>query len=800
MMVRYTLRAALLASTCALPLAAHAQASGEASGEAVSFSNQAEVGGFWQSQNSYKFGRFTGSVDKGGYAIGNLSVRGRDPYDSGNTRYWELEGRNLGLQSRSLYGRYGFLGSWDARIFYDGIPYYDNSTFQTIYDTSGKGTINGGIPSASVFTSDPNYRVSAAGLNNAYTLAPDLRSQLNTQGLSTKRDIVGGSFNYIINQFWSANAGLTHEHKEGTRENALMFGGATHLNTLRYCNPTGTVTGCSAPTSSSIADTFAFPQPVNYDTDRYDARLAFTAPRLQGEIGYSFFNFTDNNTSFNAIDPFPYVGAIGNLPSGIVRAAYALPPSSSEHQVRGSLGYDLTPTTRINANLSYAMQLQDAGLAAVSNNSNPGYNALDLAQLARNPSSADAREQNIFANAAIISKPMPRLDLKASYTFDDRHDMTPRNTWFYAARDATSAATPTTSLSSVLNNPLSFTSNTAKAEAGYRLLPSTKLTLGYMFQQKDTNTAFFRQSRENAGTAKLRSALMPGLEGSLAYTHSVRYEDSAWNRDLSGNQYGTIPYFEAPRTRDQVKGDLSMEASRDLFLGLNAKWTNDHYPLSVFPCTPGGGNTVCPGTPAYQVLEGSGLRNSHDILVGPDLTFTPGKNLATHFFYTYQRIFRDNRSVDTINPLLATSVGSTPYYKNQVTDETHTVGVSSDLQVTPKLKVGANYNFSYGDTTYNIFDGNTAGYFLTSGANLNFAILPLPDNKSQLHSISLHGEYQFQPNMSLWVGYQFERFIYNDVAYTIPATGFDFGNALTPGEINPSYSIHVIGAAVRVKW
>lgn len=81
---------------------------------------------------------------------------------------------------------------------------------------------------------------------------------------------------------------------------------------------------------------------------------------------------------------------------------------------------------------------------------------------------------------------------------------------------------------------------------------------------------------------------------------------------------------------------------------------------------------------------------------------------------------------------------------------------------------------------------------------LLYNIVPLPDVKSILNSISVHAEWAFRSNMSLWVGYTYQRFISNDWLNAVPSTFY--GNGPLSGGANPSYSVHVIGAAVRYKW
>jgi len=67
-------------------------------------------------------------------------------------------------------------------------------------------------------------------------------------------------------------------------------------------------------------------------------------------------------------------------------------------------------------------------------------------------------------------------------------------------------------------------------------------------------------------------------------------------------------------------------------------------------------------------------------------------------------------------------------------------------------------------------------------------------------STPLNGEYQFLPNTSLWFGYTYERFIYSDYAISASSNPIQYGNALLPGNGNPSYNVHVIGTALRLKF
>ena len=52
----------------------------------------------------------------------------------------------------------------------------------------------------------------------------------------------------------------------------------------------------------------------------------------------------------------------------------------------------------------------------------------------------------------------------------------------------------------------------------------------------------------------------------------------------------------------------------------------------------------------------------------------------------------------------------------------------------------------------------------------------------------------------MWFGYTYERFIYSDYAISASSNPIQYGNALLPGNGNPSYNVHVIGTALRLKF
>lgn len=795
MNMRSTLRVAALASTCLVPLAVYAAdddfnltegAPAQAPAAVPVYNNSITAGVGYQSADSFKFGRYSGLTDKGAFGIGDIDAHGGDDWKSGGTQYYDLQGLNLPLTSRSFNLDFGRQGTYGVNLFYDGIPYYYSNHFQTIYDGSRTGALNGAPPSATPWF-------------NSAALGPFL----NTQQLKTQRDRVGGSLKYQPLSDWVITTGLTHEHKEGTQENSLLFG--TGKNAL--------LQGVVPPTSngnplSPQGNLVYFPQPIDYDTDRYDAKIAYNGQQLQGELGYTFSSFTDNIASFNAIDPFSSPtqanGNGNNLgpPGTTIQAAYSLPPSNTAHYIKGIAGYNLPWSTRIVGTFQYGMLFQNATYTPVTlSTRGPATIGNSVPFTGR-----DAKVQTFFGNLTITSRPLPRLDLKASYTVDDYDNDT--GTQRIIASYVDSASKFGGSLGTSIANPALLGNNfiystdnqTAKLEAGYRVLPQTKVTLGYTYKIINRKLSEVDHAHENAEFARVNSALPLGMNGSLGYEHSVRTGNN-YNELLPWsvlglaleNASGTRIFYEANRTRDEIKGRLSASPLDTVSVGFDSRFTNNHYSETLY-----------------------GLTNDYSIEAGPDVTYTPLPNLNLHAFYTYEQIYRGKNGqvlITANNGTTNVTIANTTWTQKS-TDSTHTLGLSGDWQALDNLRIGAGYNFAYGDVAYKLMDGlspaqiatgstpTTASVFAYNSyaALAPYVIQPFPDVKSQLHSFSLHGEYQFTPQMSLWVGYTFERFIYSDAGLAALSNPLQYGNALLSGDPNPSYAVHVVGAAMRFKF
>lgn len=783
MTIQGSLKAALAASVCFLPLHVLAQSSDDsfdvgdkpaAATAATAAGNWIEIGTDYRSAPSTYLGRFIGAVDPGFSAIGNFQFRGRDPWDSGETQYWDIQGNNLGYDDRSFMAKVGEQGRWGLSFSYDGIPYNATNIFESIWTRSGAlvpGVAPGGL--AITFNKIANAVTPlgypyAAGVTGPAIWQPVYVSSpanlLYNYRIGTQRDVFAGTGKWQWND-WTITGSIRHEHKTGYQANSLNITGT----------PSATSSSTAAPTTFTSALGY-FAQPIDYDTDRYDLLAAYGNERFQAQVGYTFSAFTDNLSVFNAANPYAFTGT--NFGTAVQMASmfapYVLPPSNMAHQVKVLLGYNVSPTTRLNANFAYGVQTQNAAYVMATGNA--------AATLSEPRSSLSGLVRTFFGNVALTTRPWPNLDFRLAYTIDERDNETPRNS--YREDHNTLATVPATTYQ---NLPFSFNHQTIVAEAGYRILPRTKITLTDTSEttyRSYANTSFVTA---NTVTAKIRSQVLDDVFMAVSYSHQDRdahnYANNLTWAQLGDNQHDPatfLMYFESSRVHDDAKVTVDYSPVNGVTATLLAKYSVDRYPDSAY-----------------------GLRNNHNLVVGPDVNWQVTPNLSAHAFYSFQQIYYEQNSVyESSTTAAPTASQFVVPWSAKSTDSVHNAGLSVDWKAIPDvLKISLDYNFSYGDTAYAlgdsiVFFGSTVTGSQITQANVNMQ--PLPDVTSMLNMLSIHGEYTIQPNITLLFGYAFEKFTYKDFANGVSPTAY--GNLLLPGTPNPADTVHVVGAGVRIRF
>jgi len=778
MSLQCTLRAVALASVSLLPLTALAQegdfgvedAPVKKETAAPDFNNQATVGLRYQSDSSALGNRFSGEQYKGLSGVGSFQLQDRDAWNSGGTTYFELQGKDLDINNHQLlpngYGefKYGQQGDWGVKVYIDDIRYLQSTNFHSLNTSDGAlrvaprsipsiglGTAAAGAATsspASAFTAttSPLLGATQAQIVQAQTALNRVYAGINANNspirVGTERTAIGAAGNWAGPEGWTFTAGLNHEHKEGTKENSFT---TNHTSNINY-----------------------FPEPVNYDTDRYSLAAAYSTKVIQGSLSYTYNKFTDNQAAFATQNPF-YAGT--TYAPGYTGTLYSLPPSSDAHQFKGQLGYNITPTTRLNTNLGYQLMLQNSA------------ETMAYSGAAANPnltSNTGGKVQDFFGNVALSSRPFSKVDLRASYTVDDRvNDTTrvfiPASGVMYTADTTNSSDTPITNL------PVSVLKQNLSLEGGYRIVPSTKLSVNYSLTDKQQDYSVTNHTRENSVGARVNSSLASDINAMFSVSHSVRTaaaynSNNAWvSSTYSDRNVANLGmYYLDARTRDEAKTHLSAGVTSDITVGVNGSFYYDHYPEAAY-----------------------GYSNDHGFTMGPDVTYSPNKALQAHLFYTFEEVFSDQNAITSTSTTAARTDWT---LGNQ--DTIHTVGFDTSWQVNDDLKLKFHENLSYGATQfqegYQIMGTLTNNYQLYPG---NLA-LSLPTSKTFTNGIGLNGEYKLTESLTLLGGYDFDMSLAKDYLYSQSAGSTANGNNVSSlgGDGNPTYRIQTVYTGVRVKW
>jgi MtrB/PioB family decaheme-associated outer membrane protein len=542
--------------------------------------------------------------------------------------------------------------------------------------------------------------------------------------------------------------------------------------------------GASAPAGGGTASLVYFPQPVDYDNERYEAMLAYSDTRLQSQFAYVYSKFTDHISSFQAQNPFNLSNSTANNGAAVPVSAisvYSTPPSNDSHQVKWTGGYNITPTTRLVANLGYTLSYQSDTLDPITLGQT-GANATAAQVAASNGALQNSVKQfsgenkDFFGNVNFTARPLDKTDFTAKYTMDDRQN--PQQILYAPSiQNDSFAATQWVAGNDRVHFslPYSFRNQVAKTEIGYRLLPETRVDAGYSFTQTNRTFVGSNSTREHTFYSDIRYRIMEGLHGNLGYAHSVRsgsdYDPTAAFKALgfttSFETAGFTPVFLANRERDEEKAGLSYDLSDDTILSLYGRHVTNNY------------NDLTYGRQRDDATE-----------IGPDISFSPLENATAHLYYNYEVISYDITNVAAVN-------GSVPIWSQNTWNSVHTVGADITWKPADKLTLKGDYTLSYGNTSYAFSE--TLQNLAVTTANAVYNLQPVPSDRSILNSFHLMAEYALTERVSIWGGYTLELFSGSDYLYNQPAASASYPNALLPGTANPSYSISVIGTSVRIK-
>lgn len=526
-------QAALL--TFAMVSGTRAADSGDASAkELTAPTNSVEAGAGYVTQDSVKFGQYNGLYNKGLFGIFNFDLSGGGSYASDDPTRWRIFGNSLGVDTRDVSAEFAKQGTFKIDFGFDQLHQIKSDTYQTPYLGAGSDMLT--LPTTWIKpylpqtgSSNLNFRALSptTGLAPAMVggvvtpptpaqqaivnniIATDLPDFHNVD-LGTKRTSYKGGFTYDVDRNWEFKVSAQHQTRDGLK--AL-----------------GSV-------SSQVGEFAAIlPYPVDESTDQYNVSLTYNVPKGFVQVAYYGSIYQNDIKSVTWQD-------VGNPTK---TATLGSAPSNDFHQILLTGGYNFTPTTKLVVDASYGRTTQDDGyLTTGQNNQYP----LGLPQ-----TSLDGKVVTEAFNARFTSRPVDKMNLVANYKYDDRHDETPVNIYYF--QDANESASgnspfnaalglPASTLGSNINiyanRPYSKKLNQFNLDADYAIAKGQKIRGGYEYQQIDRtcdgtwiNCADAPRTRENTLSAEWRANLIESLSSRILYAYSARRVDYDSNAFLS---------------------------------------------------------------------------------------------------------------------------------------------------------------------------------------------------------------------------------------------------------------------------
>ncbi len=699
------------------------------------YDNYVQGGIGYQSDDAYRAGRFNGLTDEGAFVNGEFRYLQRGEWNSDDRNYFEAQGRNLGLDSRSLRASGGIQGKLKLNLDFEQIPFRNYRTL-TPYSTGNDAARS--LPPN--WTSNPPQFFNSATQN-----LPDLQSSLHEVDIKTDRTRYGGGLTWNIDRRWSLRVAAGQEKKEGAKPLGIAWG-----------------------TTGQNPAVVIVPEPVDYQTNRFDSEINYRDGKLQFRLAYGYSEFDNEVDSLSVDNPFTYNGwNSASHPGGT--AQMQLAPDNSAHSLNLSGGYDVSDTSRLTMNLAYSEYLQDQAFLPYT--ANP---QLAVSQgLPRR--SLDGKIVNTLANLEFYSRPTRELDYKLRYRYTDRDNETPRDLYVYVAGDAEDQQIGGSQLRYRYNTPHDFREHLIGGDLNYRLQAATKLNVGYEYRDQERTYSAQTENTEHTGRIGLRHRFNDRVNGSLKYDRTWRsgstYDGSATLHDSYTQAYiaslGNADFINHPElrmynvadlTRDKLAARVTVTPTDPLILGAGLSYRRDDYSDSSLGLTEAGGWSA-----------------------SLDATYMVHEDLSLSASYVYDEYKSDLAGwyfEGDANQLIQSRDPAYRWWTEQK-DRVHTLGLGVNWQATAQWDISADYSYTDAETRI----GAEAGSALSAQ--------DFPDINSRIHGLRANAGYQLNNETRIGLTYIYEKYKTDD--WQSDGVAADtIGRVLSLEELDPDYDNHVV--------
>lgn len=652
------------------------------------YAAESEAGVLYADGANASYGRYTGIDHSGAYL--DAAASGQSRTSSGTYTKYEFE--RLGLPSRDGYIQAGQEGRYDVRLGYDGQPTRLYDTTSTPFQSAGAGQLT--LPANWVTA---NSTGAMTQLNQSLT---PVKIEYDRRTVSLFGDFFAGSD-------WTVYGDFRHQEKNGT----------------------GLTSG------SFLTEAVQLPETINYVTNTFEAGISWSGRIANMRLTYTGSWFDDNTGSLTWVNPYlPVV-------PGATDGRLALPPDNNLQQISasGEVRLPIFAATTLTYSASLGRLRQDTSFLPVSTLSGSP-------TLARGSLGGDVRPSHYAV--ALASRPLSKLYVRGTASYDGRDDHTPNLSIPYVVTDSLPGGT-------VVTRRYGQDRLRLDGSADYRLFKWVRIGVGgdYLNVQYAPGQAV-TYTEENRSWAHLTLNPLSSVNLVVKAGDGRRGASSINTAELPANENRLLrAYNYAPRDQNFLTANGSWSVTSTLTWALEGYWADYAYRLS-----------------------GLGLQDERDRRISTTLTWVPTQKFNLYADSGYQRLTALQNG--NITPGAAVwQVRDAQYF--------WTAGIGGRWAIRDRWDLGLDYvrATSRGDT--DVFPGSSAQAF--------------PENRTVLDSVWLNTTYRWTRAFTVRLRYGHEKYDTRDWALDNvgPAT---VPNLLALGAQPYRHSVNVVGLTAQYQF
>jgi MtrB/PioB family decaheme-associated outer membrane protein len=501
------------------------------------------------------------------------------------------------------------------------------------------------------------------------------------------------------------------------------------------------------------------PAPVDYVTDTLKAEIGYATKPLSASLAYFYSKFDNDNENLSF--RFPSTAAGGVTDPDI----FTLPPDNKYYKLAFKGMAKLPFNSSLNVNAGYSHNTSEVDVLTYmlyASSSGASSNAAKKTITGLTDSTFDGEINTTNVDVVLTTRPVSFLDGKIFYKYYDYDNESNEITGTGQGGNGT-----------YTNHLFEYKKNAFGGEVGIKLPAKITVTPYYRYMMTDRKRDDIPETTDNIYGVDVKWAGLDFLTAKVGYERLDRGAD--YELEFGAGTVGPygIAFDGAPQKRDTFKASLEIYPLNNLSIGLGYKHKKSDYEET-----------------SYGLLE----EKSDEFNLNMDYTIGKLVTLSGYFDYEiYNHHQASTPSADTTDTL---------GWKLEQEDQSYDYGIAADIHIIPnRLTVRAQYDNvrsnGNADLTYlaTAFPGSTPAGFYN---NDNLDITNWDDYRTE--SVMVKAIYSASKNLSLAVGYAYEKFKYNDAAID----GYNYypqsNSFLTGAYSEPSYQANIVFFTLAYKF